>query len=299
MQLIDHFTFDGKDLTNIAPSKSHEATTGSVEGTSFTVCGDGKFCLRRTTQGGNTFILNGRQSMKESAVMSWFSFNGAEGSIWSSVSEDGGVRVDRSFRVDNQGYLHAKYYNEELKSSNKLNTNEFAHVAMVLNSESGFSIYINGNRVAHESSPNNADINLPTQPLNPEICDAKGAYDDFRIYTGVVTDKHMKSIYNCQRHSSCARLAHAKPQSRRTYCIIPKYQEGVHANFITPCATGLYFTGASIDLNLIVDQKGVLFSFRDTAIDENGFEILRRTAGADWNPTGEYETVVLIDSALD
>ena len=60
---------------------------------------------------------------------------------------------DRSFRVDNQGYLHAKYYNEELKSSNKLNTNEFAHVAMVLNSESGFSIYINGNRVAHESSP--------------------------------------------------------------------------------------------------------------------------------------------------
>ena len=41
MQLIDHFTFDGKDLTNIAPSKSHEATTGSVEGTSFTACGDG------------------------------------------------------------------------------------------------------------------------------------------------------------------------------------------------------------------------------------------------------------------
>ena len=29
------------------------------------------------------------------------------------------------------------------------------------------------------------------------------------------------------------------------------------------------------------------------------FEILRRTADADWNPTGEYETVVLIDSALD
>ena len=35
MKLIDHFTFDGK-TTNIAPSKSHEATTGSVEGTSFT-----------------------------------------------------------------------------------------------------------------------------------------------------------------------------------------------------------------------------------------------------------------------
>ena len=52
-------------------------------------------------------------------------------------------------------------------------------------------------------------------------------------------------------------------------------------------------------MNLIVDQKGVLFSFRDTAIDENGFEILRRTAGADWNSMGEYETVVLIDSALD
>ena len=85
--------------------------------------------------------------------MSWFSFNGAEGSIWSSVSEDGGVRVDRSFRGDNQGYLHAKYYNEELKSSNALKEDEFAHVAMVLNKESGFSIYINGNRVAHKSSP--------------------------------------------------------------------------------------------------------------------------------------------------
>ena len=100
--------------------------------------------------------------MEESAVMSWFSFDGGEGSIWSSVSEDGGIHVDRRFRVDNQGYLHAEYYNEELKSSIALTISEFAHVAMVLNKESGFSIYINGNRVAHESSPNNADINLPT-----------------------------------------------------------------------------------------------------------------------------------------
>ena len=151
MQLINHFTFDGSDLMNVAPSKSPEATNGSVMGTSFTACGDGKFCLLRT-QGGNNpqykFKLKGRQSMKESAVMSWFSFNGAEGSIWSSVSEDGGD-VDRS--TCNQGYLHAKYYNEELKSSNALKEDEFAHVAMVLNKESGFSIYINGNR-AHDQS---------------------------------------------------------------------------------------------------------------------------------------------------
>ena len=63
--------------------------------------------------------------------------------------------------------------------------------------------------------------------------------------------------------------------------------------------TGLFYNGAAIDLELIIDQKGVLFSFRDTALGENSFEILRRKTDKNWRPMGDYEAVVLIDSALE
>ena len=62
---------------------------------------------------------------------------------------------------------------------------------------------------------------------------------------------------------------------------------------------GHHRNGAAIDLELIIDQKGVLFSFRDTALDENSFEILRRRTDKNWRPMGDYEAVVLIDSALE
>ena len=42
-----------------------------------------------------------------------------------------------------------------------------------------------------------------------------------------------------------------------------------------------------------------MFSFRDTALDENSFEILRRKTDKNWRPMGDYEAVVLIDSALE
>ena len=78
-----------------------------------------------------------------------------------------------------------------------------------------------------------------------------------------------------------------------------KTKAGSSNGFVPPCATGLFYNGAAIDLELIIDQKGVLFSFRDTALDENSFEILRRKTDKNWRPMGDYEVVVLIDSALD
>ena len=109
----------------------------------------------------------------------------------------------------------------------------------------------------------------------------------------------MKSVHECGHNSECAQLAHAKPQSRRTYCVIPKTKAGSSNGFVPTARTGCSITASLIDLELIIDQKGVLFSFRDTALDENSFEILRRKTDKSWRPMGDYEVVVLIDSALE
>ena len=74
------------------------------------------------------------------------------------------------------------------------------------------------------------------------------------------------------QRATCARktsvkthvLCHSKDKSRVFQWVCPTVRDR--------CS----ITGAAIDLELIIDQKGVLFSFRDTALDENSFEILRR-----------------------
>ena len=71
------------------------------------------------------------------------------------------------------------------------------------------------------------------------------------------------------------------------------------SGFTPPCVAGLYYNGAAIDLQLSPTQKGVLFSFRDTALDELSYEILRRPNDAITGPLGNYKAVVMIDSALD
>ena len=178
------------------------------------------------------------------------------------------------------------------------NDKTFHHVAMVLNKHTGLQL-IDGKRVAHQEIIDNSKIDFPNPNATTAIFGVKGAYDDFRIYNGIVTPKHVKSIHDLGHNSESAQLAHAKPQSRRTYCVIPKTKAGSSDGFVPPCATGLFYNGAAIDLELIIDQKGVLFSFRDTALDENSFEILRRKTDKNWRPMGDYEVVVLIDSALD
>ena len=65
-----------------------------------------------------------------------------------------------------------------------------------------------------------------------------------------------------------------------------------------PCVTGLFYNGAVIDLQGIPSRKGLSFSFRDTALNEKSFEVLRRTVDASGQPNGDYTAVVLIESFL-
>ena len=54
-----------------------------------------------------------------------------------------------------------------------------------------------------------------------------------------------------------------------------------------PCVTGLFYNGAVIDLQGIPSRKGLSFSFRDTALNEKSFEVLRWTIDASAQPIGD------------
>ena len=118
-------------------------------------------------------------------------------------------------------------------------------------------------------------MDFPTNAPFISIANVHGRYDDLRIYSGIVTKSHIHAIAKCGRSQTCVNRAYAKPQSRRTYCVVPNI--GFSAtDFIPPCATGLFYTGAVIDLRTTNAEKGVTFSFRDTSLDEIGYEVLRR-----------------------
>jgi hypothetical protein len=102
----------------------------------------------------------------------------------------------------------------------------------------------------------------------------------------------VQSIYELGREVRSANLAEAKPQSRRTFCVIAKYG-GVQSAY-TPCATGLFYNGLVIDLLTSIETTGVVFQFRDTALDEIGYEVLRRESGS----TSSYDVVLFIDSGM-
>ncbi|CAL6383485.1 unnamed protein product [Bathycoccus prasinos] len=299
ISFLEHFKFED-GFKNSAPGrKGVEYSIPEHGGASINSCGGGNKCLLRTSTS-SPFHLKDQQGMSSSSVMTWFTFQGHSGDLWRSSTTVGGKLYERSFRVDTDGTLSVNFYGTELRSLQKLpNDEKFHHVAMILNKQIGLSIFIDGSRVAHQEIIDNSKIDFPNPAASSVIFGVKGVYDDFRIYNGVVTPKHVKSVFDCGQNLECAQLAYAKPQSRRTYCIIPQTKAGYSDGFVPPCATGLFYNGAAIDLELIIDQKGILFSFRDTALNENSFEILRRKTDKSWRPLGDYEAVVLIDSALE
>ena len=69
------------------------------------------------------------------------------------------------------------------------------------------------------------------------------------------------------------------------------------AGFAPPCVTGLFYNGLAIDLLPSISSKGITFSFRDTALSETSFEVMRREV-IDGSTVGEYKSIVLIDSDL-
>ena len=139
-----------------------------------------------------------------------------------------------------------------------------------------------------EKTVQDTNIDFPTFSPTVNILDMKAEYDDFRIYRGVLTDLHVKSIYDCGRSVSCSKLTSSRPQSRRIYCLIPSFSDGTSNDFVPPCVTGLFYNGAVIDLQGIPSRKGLSFSFRDTALNEKSFEVLRRTIDANAQPIGDY-----------
>jgi len=68
-------------------------------------------------------------------------------------------------------------------------------------------------------------------------------------------------------------------------------------NSTPPCFTGLFYNGLAIDLITSASTKGITFYFRDTALGERSFEVLRRQI-VHGSARGTYESIVLIDSDI-
>ena len=309
MRLMTHLTFENGSYKNLVDGYG---PSGAVAGTTLSTygCGRGISCLRRTSSGGDYFMEN-QPLMESSAIMSWIRIEEASFSsssvissvapIWFSEGPSKDSRYVKFFGIKRDSKtLYAKYFNEELSSSTALSYNRMHHVAMVLNKEYGFTLFLDGVPVASNSMARNSDIDFEVS-TRAKVLGANAIYDDFRIFAGVVTPLHVKAVFECGQSAACAALAYAEPQSRRTYCIIPNYAKQIKSRQASACTTGLFFNGAAIDLQMIPDQKGILFSFRDTALSEIGFEVLRQLSSANsaGTPLYEPEAVVLIDSSVD
>ncbi|CAL6288116.1 unnamed protein product [Bathycoccus prasinos] len=300
-----HISFDSNKVENIIGnpkvSKSPEEKDAYVTSTScVTENNDGGKCFNRISASSSLELSNERQ-MSKSSVMTWIKPAKIAGNqyLWQSIGFES--KFQKAFGIRGSGKLFVQLNdNVKVEGDKALQVNTWYHVAMTLNKANGIGLYMNGELNKSIKDVDNTQMDFPHSPMKVRILDAIALYDDLRIYTGIVTKLHISSIYSCGRRQSCAKLAHATPQSRRVYCIVPKYNKQKSSEgFVPPCAVGLFYNGAVIDLQLKPSQKGVLFSFRDTALHEISYEILRRPSNTELGALGDYKTVVMIDSALD
>ncbi|HAT52474.1 MAG TPA: hypothetical protein DCS80_04275, partial [Betaproteobacteria bacterium] len=306
VKLVTQLPFD-VDLKN-SVDNSGASTLSNVNHGYITSSGcvtateDGGKCFKRTSHS-TAFVLNDQKAMSKSSIMTWVRLSqrtGGDQYLWFAMGYDS-KDYQKSFGIDASGHAFAQL-NAKVKvtGSKVLEVDEWYHVAMNLNKQTGLSIYVDGTLDKSLESIDNIQMDFPFVASSVKILDALGTFDDFRIYSGLLSKLHISSVYQCGRRTSCAQLARATPQSRRVYCIVPSYNtEKMSSGFTPPCVAGLYYNGAAIDLQLSPTQKGVLFSFRDTALEELSYEILRRPNDAITGPLGNYKAVVMIDSALD
>ena len=123
-------------------------------------------------------------------------------------------------------------------------------------------------------------------------------FDDVRVYTGVIREVMFIDTVRCGHHKRCVLRQSAAPKARRIVClsgVISDALEETYSKF--ECGGGLYYDGSTIDVNGKLEPIGVTFSFRDTAWNEVGFEILRQSM-QDSLSDAPYESVVMIDSGL-
>lgn len=121
-------------------------------------------------------------------------------------------------------------------------------------------------------------------------------FDDVRVYTGRVMKATFIDTFRCGHFAYCASRAYARPLSRRIVCVEGRF--ATH-NVSVACAATMYYDGSAIDFNAALGESGVTFVFRDTAVDERAFEILRRDAqagvGAETQP---FEIAILMEGGL-
>ena len=317
--LVAQLTFDDNDLPFMS-TQGNNGYAGNKWKDGFTIeaCGDGIKCAKRKNKGFSQFIYGTRRALSSSGIMMWFLLDSSTeqssgGSLFLRDTNDGTYvnRVILSYDSgENEvigGYqqLFDNKYTDNSKTirsgKNSIASGTWHHVAMTINGVYGLSVFVDGDEKASMKDFDHNMVDFPHFQEKPKVFYAKLVmYDDFRIYQGVVSPAMLKAIAQCGRTKGCAELGYANPQSRRTYCIVAHYADDDDASEISavpPCATALFFTGAAIDLALTPSNKGMLFSFRDTALDEIGFEVLRRSV-SEGSATGIYDSVVLIDSSL-
>ena len=321
--LVAHFTFDAEQVTNIA-SSALSASTGpsSTSGyENFESCDPGGYCLKASTAS-TGYDYEDANSMANSAVMTWLYRHGdldgsntASDVIYAMSATDAANSFSFVFELDQSRLLNAGYKKSgsvssandvsvSIASSSSLTTGEWHHVAFVSNSKFGLTIYADGANVGNiaMTSWSTAYMDMldmyATKTLMHSVYTAIDfTYDDLRIYTGILSDLHVNSIYVCGREAYCTTsMAEAKPQSRRTYCPVIKYSSD--GSSASACATGLYYDGLAIDVTISASTKGAVFSFRDSALYESAFEVRRREIVSGTALYDTYDSVVLIDSDL-
>ena len=104
----------------------------------------------------------------------------------------------------------------EISSDDALSTGSWHHVSMVSNDIYGLTLYANGASVANLAVGvwEKTLMDLPTGMTSTSKTLFKSAYasssyvyDDARIYSGIVRDLHIASIYSCGRSELCANRA--------------------------------------------------------------------------------------------
>ena len=294
----------------------------------FIGCDAGVTCFKAATAS-TGYALSDTNSMESSAIMTWIyrSANDdtnavSEDVIYHTSTSPGLYSYDFKFLLKSDMTLEASYAKSYTNSSatgsdeinislsnstNVLSLGAWHHVELTSNVVKGLTIFADGQSLGNLGAQiwkaldpaymNEGNMYLSKIIMNSASPASGESYDDFRIYQGIVQNLHIKAIYECGRKQLCAGRAYAKPQSRRTYCVIVTL--AASSTQEQTCATGLYYNGLAIDLTISASTKGALFSFRDSAHYESGFEVLRREVG----DGGEsiyttYQAVILIDSDL-
>ena len=255
-----------------------------------------------------SFWVRGHCSAANSEHISLVEFKGVENSIEYTMSlklSKANAQGHMTLRVDHEKI--SKIGSEQTKITktlvltDQLQCGSWNLVGFSLNALEGLTLFANPSRnsLNTEFKSDKAWPTGATSLLTKDIrmFDALHVeFDDVRVYTGRVKKETFIDTFRCGHFAYCASRAYARPSSRRIVCVEGRFET---QNISVACAATMYYDGSAIDFNAALGESGVTFIFRDTAVDERAFEILRRDAqagvGAEMQP---FETVVLMEGGL-